>query len=115
MAEAVDSVSVTTGARAVQQSKIVKDQKEAQVLRADEAASAVRRVGGKTFYLREGVFVDSELRPDSNLPETTLTFGSNDYFELLKQKPKLAQYFSLAERVVVVFEGRVYRVNAAAP
>src|SRR5262245_25040484 len=97
---AAESVTVTTGSDAVQQSKSVRDQKEAQVLLADEAASAVRRVSGKTFYFQDGVWVDSELKPDNTLPETTLTFGSDAYFELLKQKPKLAEYFSLGERVV---------------
>jgi Ca-activated chloride channel family protein len=108
-----ESVTVTTGAGAVQQSKMVRDQKEADVIRADDAGSAVRRVAGKTFYLRDEVWVDSELKPDTKLPETSLTFGTDAYFELLKQKPNLAQYFSLGERVVVVFEGRIYRVNAA--
>jgi len=112
---AADSASAITGLAAVRQSKAVRDQKEAEVLRADDTASAVRRMAEKTFYLRDGVWVDSELKPESNLPETTLTFGSDAYFELLKQRPKLAQYFSLAERVVVVFEGRVYRVIAASP
>ena len=110
---ATESVTVTTGAGAVQQSKMVRDQKEAEVLEADNPASAIRRVAGKTFYWRDEVWVDSELKPESKLPETTLTFGSDAYFELLKQMPKLAEYFSLGERVVVVFEGRVYRVNAA--
>ena len=83
------------------------------MLGADEEASAVRRVGDKTFYLRDGVWIDSEVKSDTKLPETALTFASDVYFELLKQKPKLADYFSLGERVVVIFEGRVYRVNAA--
>ena len=43
---------------------------------------------------------------------TAVKFGSDEYFALLKQKPRLAQYFSLGERVVVILEGRVYRVNA---
>jgi hypothetical protein len=74
----------------------------------------VKRAGGKTFYLIDGVWTDSEFKADAKLPETVLTFGSDDYFAVLKQNPKLANYFALAERVVVVFEGRVYRVNAAA-
>ena len=44
--------------------------------------------------------------------EVRLTFGSDEYFTLLKQIPKLGSFFSLGERVVVVFEGSVYRVNA---
>ena len=110
---ATDSVTVTTGAAAVQQSKMVRNKKEAQVLTSEESDSAIRRTGGKTFYLRDGVWVDSEVKPDATLPKTELTFGSDAYFELLKQKPKLAQYFSLGERVVVVFEGTIYTVNAA--
>ena len=75
----------------------------------------MRKVGDKTFYLREGVWTDSEFKDDANLPLTTTTFGSEEYFALLKKYPKLANYLSLGERVVVVFEGRVYRINAATP
>ncbi len=75
----------------------------------------MRRAGGKTFYLVDGVWIDSEFKAESKLAETAVTFGSDEYFALLKQNPKLGSYFSLGERVVVVFEGRVYRVNAPAP
>ncbi len=47
------------------------------------------------------------------LPGTTMKFGSDDYFALLKQKPRLADFFALGERIVVVFEGKVYRITAA--
>jgi Ca-activated chloride channel family protein len=105
-----------TGAAAVRQSKEFRIQQEADSIRHDDTRKdAVRRVEGKTFYLIEGVWTDSEFKAEARLPETTLTFGSDEYFALLKQYPKLASYFSLAERVVVVFEGRVYRVNAATP
>jgi hypothetical protein len=65
--------------------------------------------------LMDGVWTDSEFKAESRLPETVITFGSDEYFALLKQTPKLGSFFSLGERVVVVFEGRVYRVNAPAP
>jgi hypothetical protein len=71
----------------------------------------VRRVEGKTFYLIDNVWTDSEFKTDSRLPETKVAFGSDEYFALLKQIPKLGSFFSLGERVVVVFEGRVYRVS----
>jgi len=100
-----------TGAAAVRQSKELRIQQEADSIQRDNTRKdAVRRVEGKTFYLIEGVWTDSEFKTEARLPETTLTFGSDEYFALLKQYPKLASYFSLAERVVVVFEGRVYRV-----
>jgi hypothetical protein len=90
-----------------------RDQQQAQKLKDDTRTDAVRRVGGKTFYLIDNVWTDSEFKAESRLPETVVSFGSEEYFALLKQYPKLGSYFSLAERVVVVFEGRVYRVNAA--
>ncbi|MCA1555327.1 MAG: hypothetical protein LC747_01420, partial [Acidobacteria bacterium] len=106
----------TTGATAVQQSKQARKQQEK--LRADEEdaisiQSGMRKVGGKTFYLRGEVWTDAEFDADAKLPETTLVFGSDAYFDLLKRERKLAEFFALGERVVVVYKGRVYRVNAA--
>ena len=102
-----------TGAEAVQQSKMARDQQERAVLKDEETRTdAVKRVAGKTFYLIEGVWTDSEFKAESRLPETVLVFGSDEYFALLKQNPKLGSYFSLGERVVIVLDGRVYRVNS---
>ncbi len=106
--------TATTGAAAVYQSKRMREQQESVVmLDKDSESAAIKNSGGKTFYLRDGVWTDSEFKTGSTLPETTIKFGSDEYFSLLKQKPKLGAFFSLGERVVVVFEGRVYRVNAA--
>jgi Ca-activated chloride channel family protein len=102
-----------TGADAVQQSKMAREQQESVVLKDDETRTdVVKRVAGKTFYLIEGVWTDSEFKAESRLPETVLVFGSDEYFALLKQNPKLASYFSLGERVVIVLDSRVYRVTA---
>ena len=110
-----NAVTVTTGEAAVRQSKIARAQMEAGVVRSDDATNSIRRSGSKTFYLRDGVWIDSEFKPEAKLPETVLTFGSDAYFDLLKQKPKLAEYFSLGQQVLVVFEGRVYKVNLVSP
>jgi hypothetical protein len=99
----------------VQQSKRSREQQEAERFDRDSLSSAVRTVSGKTFYLREGVWTDAEFKPEARLPETTMRFASDNYFALLKQKPRLADFFALGEQIVVVFEGRVYRVTAAAP
>lgn len=112
MPKAADA-RATTGAVAVQQSKRAREQQEVVRVDKDSLSSAVKTAGGKTFYLREGVWTDSEFKVGTNLPETVLKFGSDDYFALLRQKPRLAEFFSLGERVVVVFEGRIYRVTAA--
>ena len=105
-----------TGEFAVRMSRQTRAQQEAARESDSEDvvnAQSVRRVGDKTFYLREGVWVDAEFKEDARLAETALAFGSEEYFALVKREPQLARYFSLGERVVVVFKGRVYRVNAA--
>lgn len=110
-----EAVTVQSGAEAIQLSRQSRDQQELAKLKDDTRTDAVRRAAGKTFYLIDGVWTDSEFKADASLPELVLRFGSDEYFALIKQFPKLGSYFALAERVVVVFEGRVYRVNAAAP
>jgi len=107
--------TTTTGGDAVQLSRQSREQQDASKLKDDTRADAVRRAAGKTFYLIDDVWTDSEFKSETGLPETVVSFGSDEYFALLKRYPKLSSYFSLAERVLVVFEGRVYRVNAAAP
>ncbi len=104
-------VAASNGAGAVQQSKSARAQQEAIRVSENAAPSVVRTVAGKTFYLREKVWTDAEFKADAQLPETVLKFGSDEYFALLKSKPRLAEFFALGEQVVVVFEGRVYRVT----
>jgi Ca-activated chloride channel family protein len=100
-----------TGLAGVQESKRARSQQEAERFDKDSLSTAVKTVGGKTFYLRDGIWTDAEFKVGSKLPETTLKFGSDEYFTLLNQKPRLAEFFSLGEKVVVVFEGRIYRVT----
>lgn len=113
---AADAAKATTGALAVQQSKRDRAQQDTITIASDDKdmrTSVMRSVGNKTFYLRNGVWTDSEFKDDSRQPVTTLTFGSDEYFDLLRREPHLAEYFALGEQVVVVYQGRIYRVNAA--
>lgn len=103
----------TTGAAAVQQSKRAREQQEVMRVEGESASSAIKTAGGKTFYLREGVWTDADFKAGAGLPETVVKFGSDEYYALLKQKPQLATFFALGERVTVILGGRVYRVNAA--
>ena len=111
-ARAADAKAIT-GAAAVQQSKRAREQQDVMRVEGESASSGIKTAGGKTFYLREGVWTDSEFKPGAGVPETVVKFGSDEYFALLKQKPQLATFFALGERVTVILGGRVYRVNAA--
>jgi Ca-activated chloride channel family protein len=111
-----EAAKAATGAVAVRQSKRDRAQQETLSISTedkDTPASMVRNVGSKTFYLRDGVWTDAEFKAEARKPETTLVFGSDEYFALLKREPRLAEFFSLGEQVVVVYNGRVYRVNAS--
>jgi Ca-activated chloride channel family protein len=106
------SAPKVSGAGAVRESKSVSKLKDAERAESEGRSAAVRNVAGKTFYLREGdVWTDAEFKPEAKLEETSVAFGTDAYFDLLKREPKLADFFALGERVVVVFKGRVYRVT----
>jgi Ca-activated chloride channel family protein len=103
--------SAITGAAGVQQSKRSRAQQDMIIVEQEQPSTVMRTAGGKTFYLRDGVWTDSEFKTGGTLPETVVKFGSDEYFALLKQKPQLATYVSLGEKVIVILDGRVYRVN----
>lgn len=103
----------TSGVIAVQQSKKAREQQDSLRIDKDTPASVVKSVKGKTFYLRDKIWTDSEYKPDAKLPVTTVKFASTEYFDLLKSKPELGNYFSLGEEVLVVLDGRIYRVESA--
>ncbi len=67
-------------------------------------------VGNKNFYNSDGNWIDTDFREDAKLPEVKLEFGSNEYFDLITKEKELAQYFALGEQVVVVWNGKVYRI-----
>ncbi len=68
-------------------------------------------IANKSFTNQNGVWVDTDYNPNSEMMEFSVQFASNDYFDLIKRMPALAPYFSLGEQVVVFWEGKVYRVT----
>lgn len=80
-------------------------------LPAGSSESSIRRIGSKTFYLRDGAWIDSEFKTEDKLPQVILKFGSDEYFDLLGKEPGLADFFSLGEKLTVVWKGRAYLVQ----
>jgi Ca-activated chloride channel homolog len=66
-------------------------------------------VGGKTFIQLEGIWTDTAFQPDT-MTTQKIVFLSDEYFALLEQKPELAEYFAIGERVIVVVEDVAYEV-----
>ena len=110
----IPSVVTVTGADAVLQSKEAKKQQAAETIRTEDDESiqtgAVKKVGAKTFYLENAVWIDAEYKEDAKLVERKLTFASDEYFDLIAKEKELAQFFSLGEQIVLVWKGKIYRV-----
>ena len=69
-----------------------------------------RRVAGKTFRWETGQWVDTSFDPASSLPSVDAK-GPDSRAALLARGPALGPYAGLGVRVVVVFEGTVYRFS----
>lgn len=107
----------TTGQSAVLASKDAKEKQETVTVTSDDefikvdGQTVVKKVGVKTFYLENGVWIDSEFKEEARLSETRIAFASNEYFDLIAAEKDLAQFFALGEQVVVIWKGKVYRVT----
>ena len=62
----------------------------------------------KTFYLKDGVWTDSEYKDGA--PVKDVKFNSDEFYRLIADKPGLAKYLSAARNLIVVFEGVTYRI-----
>ncbi len=105
----------TTGKSAVQASKDAKKRQLQTTAAAEDdeviKTGTVKKVGAKTFYLENDVWIDSEFKEEAKLREIKLTFASSEFFDLIKKETALAQFFALGEQVVVVWKGNVYRIT----
>jgi Ca-activated chloride channel family protein len=72
----------------------------------------VRRVGQKTFFLKNGRWVDSSVTPEMEAKAITIEQFSDRYFELARsQTAELNQYLTFEEPVTVNLGGQVYKIE----
>lgn len=69
----------------------------------------IQNVGEKSFLLINEVWTDTTFKPDE-METQDVVFLSDAYFDLLAEKPELAEYFALGDRVIVVLDGIAYQV-----
>lgn len=104
-----------TGSLAVEASKDAKEKQYSATLRAEDdeviKTGVVKKVGAKTFYLENDVWVDSEFKEESKLTEIRLKFASDEFFDLIMKESDLAQFLSLGKQVIIVWKGKVYRIG----
>jgi hypothetical protein len=111
---AAPKLDATTGSGAVALSKEARKMKDEVSLARDDDAKAsptLRRIGTKTFYLENGVWIDSEYDATSKLPETQLKFASDAYFDVAMRDAELAKFLAVGDQVVLVWKGKLYRIS----
>jgi Ca-activated chloride channel family protein len=84
----------------------------AQAGQPNSPADNVRRVGGKTFYRKGRLWVDSTVTPEQEASAVVVRQFSDDYFKLARaQEAEQNQYLAFDEAVVVNIDGKTYRVE----
>lgn len=101
-------------ARKVSGEGAVKIARATQKMKAEQQAvhiesEKIRYKEDKTFYLKDGFWVDSEYKEGSSVKE--IPFNSEQYFRLLSEKPGIGKYLSVAQAVLVSYEGINYKVT----
>jgi Ca-activated chloride channel family protein len=101
------SMEAETGAGAVSSARDIIALKESQT-EQQPTMDTIKWVGHKTFYLRDGLWVDSDY--EEGMKQRELHYLSRTYFDILKKNPELGRYFALAKNVIVVHDSIAYRV-----
>lgn len=97
-----------SGEAAVEISQDMKKLKEEETLSDKDQAENIRQFGGKTFYLRNEVWVDSDYKKDMKTKK--IKFGSEEYFDLINSEPELGRLLSIGTKVIAVYKGKAYEV-----
>ncbi|HEY9869548.1 MAG TPA: VIT domain-containing protein [Candidatus Obscuribacterales bacterium] len=99
------------GKSAVARSKAVREFQWTTVAADKEAKkdAGIKAVEDKTFYLREGFWTDSSFDGKSGKPEI-ISFGSQQYFDLMRKVPGISKYLAVGRQVILVYKGHVYKI-----
>jgi Ca-activated chloride channel family protein len=87
--------------------------KATQRLKAEEQAvrvesQRIRYKEDKTFYLKDGFWVDSGYEEGEAVKE--IAFSSPEYFRLVVNKPGITKYLSVAKNLIIRFGGVNYKI-----
>lgn len=106
-----------SGADAISLSKMTRTQQEQTTLDGDfgrgkqkSRSVTVQNIGLKTFYLENGVWIDSEFKESDKIAETRIEFGSEAYFDLVSKETGLGQFLAIGDQLLVVWKSKVYRI-----
>ena len=110
-----DISAVSTGKDAVTMSKQMNALKATTVAYSGGkglGGAAVKIIEDKTFYSVDGVWTDSSFKADAKQALKKVSFGTDEYFDLVRKNPGIAKYLSVGQRVILVFKGTAYEITA---
>ena len=99
----------TTGTSAVKLEKEQAQLKDGLVASQAGDAEGIKTVESKTFYMRGGVWIDSAFDEKTSPKVEEITFGTKEYFDLMKT-PGISKFLSIGARVILVFNGHTYKI-----
>ena len=73
-------------------------------------SESIKRVGRKTFYLRDGIWVDSGYKKEMKAQK--IEYASNAYFELIASQSELRKYLAIGKRVIVCYKEDCYEITS---
>jgi Ca-activated chloride channel family protein len=80
----------------------------------ESLVTTVRQVGKKTFFRKDGRWLDADVKEEEVAKAIVLEQFSEDYFKLVRsQSAELNQYLSLEDAVLVKLADKVYRIEQA--
>lgn len=104
---AMKSFSQTTGASAVRTAQSMQEMQRSGI--SQDGSEKVKSIGTKTFYYRNGIWVDNEYADDAKAMD--LNYGSDEYFKIIAKNPEFGKYLSLGKNVKFCSEGRCFSIS----
>lgn len=104
-----------SGRDAMKMSRGISEMEEEAFLGDDDESGVseyVQEVGDKTFILKNDVWTDTMYDENESYDWVEVEFLSDEYFDLIADDDDLAQYFSVGEEVIVVYDDVAYRVTS---
>ncbi|HOL22249.1 MAG TPA: VIT domain-containing protein [bacterium] len=78
--------------------------------RVHNLTSQVKNVQGRAVYQNGNIWVDSAVARTQNPRISRIQFGSPEYFDLIKKKPKAGQFLALSRNVQFILDGTLYEI-----
>ncbi|BBM84268.1 VIT domain-containing protein [Candidatus Uabimicrobium amorphum] len=106
-----------SGKDAVQASQDIKEMKNAKTAykklsgKKGNAQKVIRRVDFKTFYLKNGVWCDSETINKDMSQKQRVVYLSDAYFALLKKYPKIGKFLAIGKEIDLLWNDTVFEIR----